>query len=398
MSQTLHMPAQPRPVPTVKPAHAASAGLAPAPRAARDAGEPEDTQAGTSTQTPGEGFAGAMQGASQGMAQSPAMPMGMQTGPWGLMGMTDAHDAASGGDTGSTSADAAQAAQPWMAQIGWPSESGVSSPPAMTRPQTATQATGASAGITGTVITQASIQPVQVPHMAAAPSMTLAMSGTAIGTGAQDGHLSRPVQIALPSTLHGKAQDAVADALPAESVPHSASLNAFIAPATPAASDAAALAIATQRDFQSTIAASGTPVTTVRHADLREALGSRLDMSIGQRHEQALIRLDPPNLGQIEIQIRHEAGAVQVHLRATHPEVAQQLQAMGDALRQELASRHAGPVSVAAQHTGAHAGQHEGQGRQGQETPQGTPGRALAEADGHTPNATGRFALPHEQA
>lgn len=112
---------------------------------------------------------------------------------------------------------------------------------------------------------------------------------------------------------------------------------------------------------------------------LVRALGDRLQLHITQRTEQAVIRLDPPRMGTIEIDIRHEAGSVQVYLRATHAEVARQLHAIGDALRQDLAQRQSGEVSVFVYDASREG---EGRHRQRQTAPwSDEPGRALAEAN-----------------
>jgi len=121
-----------------------------------------------------------------------------------------------------------------------------------------------------------------------------------------------------------------------------------------------------------------------RQPALMQALGERIKVQVTQGSERAVIRLDPPMMGRLEIVIRHEAGALQVQLHATHGDVARQLQQMSDGLRQELGQRHFSDVSVVVSH-GAERDS-AGRQRQGQEreTPDAPPGRALAEAEiGH---------------
>nr|WP_316638532.1 flagellar hook-length control protein FliK [uncultured Roseateles sp.] len=79
---------------------------------------------------------------------------------------------------------------------------------------------------------------------------------------------------------------------------------------------------------------------------LMQALGDRLQLQIAARSEQAVIRLEPPLLGRVEISIQHQAGDLQVRLSASHPEVTRQLQHISDGLRQDLAQRQSGEVSV----------------------------------------------------
>lgn len=112
---------------------------------------------------------------------------------------------------------------------------------------------------------------------------------------------------------------------------------------------------------------------------LATALGERLQVMVSNGSERAVIRLDPPMMGTIEIVVRHEAGAVQVHVSATHGEVLRQLHGLSDSLRQDPVLRQFADVSVQV----ADAGR-DGDGRQRQRTfEQGNedPGQALAEAD-----------------
>ena len=51
-------------------------------------------------------------------------------------------------------------------------------------------------------------------------------------------------------------------------------------------------------------------VTALADPHLRDALGDRLQLSLQRNSEHAVIRLEPPNMGSIEISIRHSAGAL----------------------------------------------------------------------------------------
>ncbi|XAH22444.1 flagellar hook-length control protein FliK [Xylophilus sp. GW821-FHT01B05] len=121
-----------------------------------------------------------------------------------------------------------------------------------------------------------------------------------------------------------------------------------------------------------------------RQPALMQALGERIKVQIAQGSERAVIRLDPPMMGRLEIVIRHEAGVLQVQLHASHSEVVRQLQQMSDGLRQELGQRQFSDVSVLV----SHGSERESAGRQrngqDQDAPDPAPGRALAEAEaGH---------------
>ncbi|TCP15607.1 flagellar hook-length control protein FliK [Crenobacter luteus] len=122
---------------------------------------------------------------------------------------------------------------------------------------------------------------------------------------------------------------------------------------------------------------------------LRAALGERLSVQSAHGIDRALIRLDPPQFGSLEIAIRHEGGALSVQLVASSGEVVRQLQAIGEVLRQDLASRQYTQVAVEVRE-GAAQGQGQGQ-RQGREPERDArqPGRALAEAG----DAAAPFAL-----
>lgn len=159
---------------------------------------------------------------------------------------------------------------------------------------------------------------------------------------------------------------------------------------TPAAI-VAAHAPAAARDLPAVTLSPATPAQW--RQPLAEALGDRLQLTLQRGSEQAVIRLDPPQLGRIEIAIRHEAGSIQVHLSATHGEVVRQLNAIGDSLRQDLGQRAQGDVSVVVSDS-AMGRDAEGRSRGRPQQPEDTgPNRALAEAESGTRLA---FRLGHE--
>ena len=126
---------------------------------------------------------------------------------------------------------------------------------------------------------------------------------------------------------------------------------------------------------------------------LREALGDRLQLQLSRNIDQAVIRLDPPNLGRIEIAIRHMAGSLEVNISATHSEVVRQLNTISETMRSDLAARQFTDVAVnVTSATRAASGAQQGFDQQGRQRQQdgapddADPGRALAEA-GH-PSST----------
>lgn len=116
---------------------------------------------------------------------------------------------------------------------------------------------------------------------------------------------------------------------------------------------------------------------------LRAALGDRLQMQLQRNSEHAVIRLDPPNLGSIEISIRHSAGALQVNLSASNSDVLRQLNTVSDNMRSDLSQRQFSDVAVTVSASnGRGLADGSGGGRRGEQEQQDRgPGRALSEGD-----------------
>ena len=120
---------------------------------------------------------------------------------------------------------------------------------------------------------------------------------------------------------------------------------------------------------------------------LVQALAQRLQVQSAQGVDIATVRLDPPQMGQLEIRIRQDASGIQVQLMASNAEVGRQLSALVDALRQELQQRSQdASVTVGVQSRtlsdGSH-GQRQGSGH-GQPDNEPQIGQALHAADGST--------------
>lgn len=81
-------------------------------------------------------------------------------------------------------------------------------------------------------------------------------------------------------------------------------------------------------------------------AALREALGERLQMQVDQRSQKATIRLDPPNLGKLDISLHYEGGKLQVQIQAAQPEVYRALQQVSQELRGALSEQNQVAVNV----------------------------------------------------
>ncbi|MES2115078.1 MAG: flagellar hook-length control protein FliK [Pseudomonadota bacterium] len=193
-----------------------------------------------------------------------------------------------------------------------------------------------------------------------------------------------PTDGAVRTALAGAGKD---DLIPAVSRSDAtpAAVNGSYAPAAPAApaSDSVKLA--------------GTPEQWQQ--PLREALGDRLQLQLQRNDEHAVIRLEPPNMGRVEISIRHLGGALQVNLSANNSEVLRQLNSIGDSVRQDLSQRQFSDVAVTvsaaprAMLAGGDGRGREQQDQQGQQEAARTPGRALSDDS----DAAATFAMSTER-
>ncbi|CAN7779275.1 flagellar hook-length control protein FliK [Caballeronia sp. LjRoot34] len=127
------------------------------------------------------------------------------------------------------------------------------------------------------------------------------------------------------------------------------------------------------------------PASVEPQQKLVALLGERISLHAEQGVQRAVIRLDPLMSGNVRIELRHEAGAIQIYLSATNSDVVRQLQAITDGLRQDLANRQFTDVVVHVSAT--RAGEHGSEGRQqrdGQDPHaqrEHRPGRGLAQGD-----------------
>jgi flagellar hook-length control protein FliK len=133
-----------------------------------------------------------------------------------------------------------------------------------------------------------------------------------------------------------------------------------------------------------TVKLAGPP--TAWRQTLQETLGDRLNVHVGNNVQQATISIEPPQLGRIDIAIRHSAGTLEVNISATNGDVLRQLQTVSDNLRNDLSQRQYTEVAVtvtpAPKNNAAPFGdpQQQGRGRQQGRDQDNEPGRGLAEA------------------
>lgn len=76
------------------------------------------------------------------------------------------------------------------------------------------------------------------------------------------------------------------------------------------------------------------------------ALRDSVELQLQQKVQSATIRLDPPELGSLEITLSHEAGRLNVQISAAQGDVARLLQQSSERLRQELVGQNFLQVSV----------------------------------------------------
>jgi len=228
--------------------------------------------------------------------------------------------------------------------------------------------------------TQAAL-PALASQQTLPPSSPSTQSAPAAGTAqpAQASGDAAAVRFAVQAASGAGADAAGQDARSDQGAPAPAAPQAGVAMvSTPLAAQPAA----------DTVKLAGPP--TAWRQSLQEALGERLHLQVGNNVEQAVIRLEPPQLGRIDIAIRHSAGSLEVSISATNGEVLRQLQTVSDNLRNDLSQRQFSEVAVTiapAPKSGAtpfgdpQQQQQQGRGRQ-QDRDQDDyePGRALAEA------------------
>jgi len=208
--------------------------------------------------------------------------------------------------------------------------------------------------------------PTAAPVLAADSAAFTPALPRALPRGADLASAPAPDYSASTAAASGAAKD---DSITRGSAPTPAPVagNVGFSQAAPAATPAAAV-----------VKLAGTPEQWQQ--PLREALGDRLQVQLQRNNDHAVIRLEPPNMGSIEISIRHSAGSLQVNLSANHSEVLRQLNTIGDSVRQDLSTRQYADVSVTVSSSRAQAQADTG-GRSGQQREQEegrTPGRALS--------------------
>lgn len=111
------------------------------------------------------------------------------------------------------------------------------------------------------------------------------------------------------------------------------------------------------------------PAASAQQAEvLQKALAERLDMQIDRRVQKATIRLDPPNLGKLDISIHFESGKLQVQIQAAQPEATRLLQQISNEMRASLSEQNNVQVNVQVSTQSGDSQQHQQQHRDNPET------------------------------
>lgn len=183
---------------------------------------------------------------------------------------------------------------------------------------------------------------------------------------------SAPTQQPLTPLTQPAPQSAGVDAVPAATVAHVVSQPAAadltqvmpVATSTPAsASPSPAPSVGA-----AVTSTPSLPATTLKmdpepsrwSEQLQSALGERLQVQVKQQIQHATIRLDPPDMGKIDIAMQIDSGRVQVQINASHAEVYRALQQTSNELRQSLTEQNFVQVNV--QVSSQSGGQQQGRG------------------------------------
>ena len=94
---------------------------------------------------------------------------------------------------------------------------------------------------------------------------------------------------------------------------------------------------------------------------LHSALNDRLQIQVKNQVQHATIRLDPPEMGKVDISLHIENGRMQVQISASNSETVRALQQISHELRQTLTEQNVVQVNV---QVSTQSGQQQGRGQQ----------------------------------
>ncbi|MEN3033217.1 flagellar hook-length control protein FliK [Chromobacterium amazonense] len=114
--------------------------------------------------------------------------------------------------------------------------------------------------------------------------------------------------------------------------------------------------------------------------DLQKSIGERLQVQLQDGVRHAVIRLDPPHMGTLQILIKEHSGAPQVYLLASNEEVVKQLNMIADSIRDELSQRQNSEAQVFVRHATAQgSGDGQSSGKKQKQSEGQQPYNALLE-------------------
>lgn len=210
--------------------------------------------------------------------------------------------------------------------------------------------------------------PVQTPTLTQAAQPA---DETLMMTTAQPLMAAQALSIRLAPTLQQNLTTPVT-AAPAETLPAAQPISpTLMAALTPVAPMTTQPLESGQSLTPATVTPGAAPVTSTLKMDpepsrwseqLQSALGERLQVQVKQQIQHATIRLDPPDMGKIDISMQVDNGRVQVQINASHAEVYRALQQTSNDLRQSLTEQNFVQVNV--QVSSQSGGQQQGRGQQ----------------------------------
>lgn len=208
------------------------------------------------------------------------------------------------------------------------------------------------------------------PSMPANPTVALWINRTVTGSlpanqsqGFAATHgMSEAAQQSIPQSTQQSAQNLLApgtDAALVDSTALASSTTDSLSPVADRLSNSIInLGDKTVQDSSLQAAAKGLAPEAKWGEQLLHTLRDQVQVQIQQRIQNATIRLDPPELGSLEIFLSHEAGRLTVHINASQADVARLLQHTSDRLRQELAGGQFTQVNVQTSSEGQSGQQH----------------------------------------
>ncbi|MNC27037.1 Flagellar hook-length control protein FliK [compost metagenome] len=221
------------------------------------------------------------------------------------------------------------------------------------------------------------------PVMLAESSAITAPAASGVPAAAQGVTTHKPPVAATATEAEAKSAEAPAGKPSTMAIVHKEAWH----PATPMLHSVAHLPVVSMGQSQAQVNAPLRLENTAQEMgqQLKSALGDRLNIQVNNQIQHATIRLDPPEMGKIEIVLHFEAGKLQVQINAGQSDVYRALQQVSNDLRLALTEQHFADVDV--QVSSHNPQQHSG--RQPQPQQQGSLAMPVLANDASHTRATG---------